>query len=250
MNELFSPFRSKQTLIQMGLCIVVFIGMAVPFKVMVLIEGFTEVRPVNAVPVVVGLLLGPAGAWGCAIGNLVADLFGTFSKASILGFIGNFIAAYLPYKLWYLTGRKETPNVKSYTNIIKFVLIVAIAALATALIIACGLDLLLGMWVPQIFWIIIFNDVGFPLLIGLPVFIVLTSKESTLQITLPIRGLGNEKGKRTFLVNYVLIGVLLVSEFILLGMIGFGMQMSTSLLMAGFGGLFTIALLGVVVRLI
>ena len=90
MNEILAPFRQKQTLAQIGLCALVFIGMAVPFKVMVLIEGFTEVRPVNAVPVVVGLLLGPAGAWGCAIGNLIADLFGTFSKASLLGFIGNF----------------------------------------------------------------------------------------------------------------------------------------------------------------
>ena len=61
MNEILAPFRQKQTLAQIGLCALVFIGMAVPFKVMVLIEGFTEVRPVNAVPVVVGLLLGLLG---------------------------------------------------------------------------------------------------------------------------------------------------------------------------------------------
>ena len=78
MNEIILPFKRKELLLKMGLCALIFIGMAVPFKVMVLIEGLTEVRPVNAVPVVVGLLFGPAGAWGCALGNLVADLFGTF----------------------------------------------------------------------------------------------------------------------------------------------------------------------------
>ena len=43
------------------------------FKVMVLIEGFTEVRPANAIPMVSGYLFGPFGALGCALGNLIAD---------------------------------------------------------------------------------------------------------------------------------------------------------------------------------
>lgn len=244
MNELFSPFRSKQTLLQMGLCVLVFIGMAIPFKVMVLIEGFTEVRPVNAVPVVAGLLLGPAGAWGCAIGNLVADLFGTFSKASILGFIGNFIAAYLPYKLWHIAGINEMPNVKNYKNIVKYLAISVVAALGTALFIACGLDVLFGIWMSNIFWIILLNDLGFPILIGLPVFIVLTSEDINLKITVPKRGLRNNKGQRYFSIKYALLGALVLSEFALLGMIALGRQMSASPLMAIFGSVFTIALLG------
>jgi energy-coupling factor transport system substrate-specific component len=248
MNELFSPFRSKETLIQMGLCALVFIGMAVPFKVMVLIEGFTEVRPVNAVPVVAGLLLGPAGAWGCAIGNLIADLFGTFSKASILGFLGNFMAAYLPYKLWHISGKRETPNVKNYKNILKYILISAITALATALIIACGLDVLFGIWMTNIFWIIVLNDLGFPLLIGLPIFIVLTSEDSHFKITVPIRGLRQDRGKGYSYLKYSLLGALILSELALLGMIVLGMQMSGSPLMAVMGSIFTIALFGFVVR--
>lgn len=248
MNEIFSPFKSQQKLLQIGLCILVFIGMAVPFKVMVLIEGLTEVRPVNAVPIVAGLLLGPAGAWGCAIGNLIADGFGTFSKFSIFGFFGNFIAAYLPYKLWHFSSRGETPNVKSYKNLIKFILITAIAALATALIIACGLDVIFGMWIPKIFWIILLNDLGFPILIGLPVFIVLTSEESTLKITVPERGLQEGKGKVNFRIRYWLMLTVVLSELALLWMIGLGMQMSASLLMYIVGVIFTLSLLVLVVR--
>ena len=140
MREILYPFKQKQTLLQIGLCTVIFVGMAVPFKVMVLVEGLTEVRPVNAVPVVVGLLMGPAGAWGCALGNLIADLFGTFSKASFLGFWANFIAAYLPYKLWHTLKKGEKPNVKSGLNIFIYLGISALSSLTVAIFLACGLD--------------------------------------------------------------------------------------------------------------
>lgn len=243
MNELFSPFRSKQTLFQMVLCVLVFIGIAVPFKVTVLIQGFTEVRPVNAVPVVAGLLLGPAGAWGCAIGNLISDLFGTFSKASVLGFIGNFIAAYLPYKIWHIAGKKEIPNVKNYKNIVKYLATSSIAALATALIIACGMDMLFGMWMASIFWIILLNDLGFPILIGLPVFIVLTSEDSTLKITVPERCRQDGNGKVSSQSRYLLLFVVVLSELALLWMIGLGMQMSISPLMVVTGVILTLSLL-------
>lgn len=253
MLEIFSPFKSKEKRRQILICVLIFIGMAIPFKVMVLIEGLTEVRPVNAVPVVAGLLLGPVGAWGCAIGNLIADFFGTLTKGSILGFVGNFIAAYLPYKIWHISDRREKPNVKSTLNIIRYVLITACAAIGTAILIACGLDVFLDTWIPQLFWIIVFNNLGFSLFLGLPVLIVLTTEESNLAITLPegtsvsegIKGLAQQR-KRTIKVKYGLLLTLLASEAALLFMIYFRMQMSVSPLMAIIGGIFLIALLGLI----
>ena len=76
-----------------------FLAVGIPFKVMVLIEGFTEVRPVNAIPPVAGLICGSWGALACGFGNLIADLFGTFNGSSVLGFFGNMAGAYLPYRL-------------------------------------------------------------------------------------------------------------------------------------------------------
>lgn len=242
MTEIFSPFKSKQKLIQTGLCILIFIGMAIPFKVMVLIEGFTEVRPVNAVPVVAGLLLGPAGAWGCAIGNVIADLFGTFSTASILGFFGNFIAAYLPYKLWHYLA-KETPNVKSFKNIMIYTLISVSAAFATAILIGCGLDVFLGMWMPQVFWIIALNNLGFPILLGLPVFIVMTSDDSRLKITIPEKNRTGERKGSTIAVR-ILFAALLFSEGAIVLMISFGVQMSAYPIMQLAGVLFILSLFG------
>lgn len=249
MQEILSAFKSKKTRWQIVICALVFIGMAVPFKVMVLIEGFTEVRPVNAVPVVVGLLFGPAGAWGCAIGNLAADLFGTFSRGSVLGFIGNFIAAWLPYKLWHLSGKRETPNVKNLKNIIRFIYISAVAACATAIFIACGLDVFFDMWMPRIFWIIIINDFGFPLLFGLPFLIVLTSEDSTIEITLPPETQPDRttvlRGKRHHYLKLGSLVFLLASEACLMIMIALGMQMTVSWLMYTAGGIFIICLLGI-----
>ena len=247
MSEIFSPFKSKQKLLQMGICALVFIGMAVPFKVMVLIKGFTEVRPVNAVPVVAGLLLGPAGAWGCAIGNVIADLFGTFSKASILGFIGNFIAAYLPYKLWHIVGRKGNPNVKSNKNLLKYVLISAASAIATAIVIACGLDVLFDMWMSQVFWIILLNDLGFPIILGLPVLIVLTSEDSKIKITLPENCIHAITEKRFLSLKSVLLMSFLVSELSLFLMITLEVRMTASVSMAIIGGIFTMSLLSFVI---
>jgi energy-coupling factor transport system substrate-specific component len=185
MREILEPFQSRKGLRTIALCALVFAGMAVPFKVMVLIEGFTEVRPVNAVPVVVGLLLGPAAAWGCALGNLIADFFGTFSSASLLGFIGNFLAAYLPYKFWHAWKKREKPNVKSGKNLAIYAAICSISSLAVAAFITMGLDLWLGLKMPEVFYIILYNNLGFSLVLGLPVFIVLTRDDSKLEPYMP-----------------------------------------------------------------
>ena len=77
-----------------------FAAILIPFKGIPLIPGLTELRPANVIPVVFGLLFGPAGAWGAAFGNLIGDFFGTLGIGSFFGFWGNFLAAYLPYKMW------------------------------------------------------------------------------------------------------------------------------------------------------
>jgi energy-coupling factor transport system substrate-specific component len=258
MREILSPFRQKKTLLHMGLCALIFVGMAVPFKVMVLVEGFTEVRPVNAVPVVVGLLFGPAGAWGCAIGNLIADLFGTFSLASILGFVGNFIAAYLPYRLWHIWRRGEKPNVKSGKNLALYFVICAISALSVAIFITCGLDVWLGLWMPDVFRIIFFNDFAFPLVIGLPALIVLTSDDFRIKAYVPethasrpetsVSVDSGRMGERVrsqvrSRIRKSALWVLIASQLGILVMILRGLAMSTSPAMSIMGGIHLVSLL-------
>ncbi len=237
MKDIWAPFRSKQALLQMGLCALIFVGMAVPFKVMVLVEGLTEVRPVNAVPVVAGLLLGPAGAWGCALGNLVADLFGTFSKASLLGFWANFFAAYLPYKVWHTLRPETKPNVKSGVNILIYLMLSAVSSLIVAVFLTCGLEVWLKMWIPNLFLIIFYNNLGFPIALGLPVFIVLTSDAHQVQPLMP-----PSRTRAQLLLNRVLLALLTATRAALGLLIVRGTAMSTSPGMCFLGFMYLLSL--------
>ncbi len=65
-----------------------------------IIPGATWIRPANALPPIFGVLFGIPGCIGTALGNFLADAFaGYLGWGSIGGFIGNFILAYIPYKL-------------------------------------------------------------------------------------------------------------------------------------------------------
>ncbi len=241
MREIFDPFRHRKTLIQIAVCALVFIGMAIPFKVMVLVEGFTEVRPVNAVPVIVGLLFGAAGGWGSAVGNLIADLFGTLSPSSVLGFFGNFLAAYLPYKLWHIFKKGEAPNARSFKNIGIYILISAISSLAVAIFIANGMDVFFDFWSPNIFYIICMNDFLFPVFLGLPVLIVLTCDDIRIKALIPVAGTRHPMLQK---VSLVVFATMSVAIFV---MVCFGFSMSGNLPMLMCGALFLISMAAVVI---
>jgi energy-coupling factor transport system substrate-specific component len=113
----------------------IFAAILIPFKGLPLIPGHTELRPANVIPVVFGLLFGPAGAWGAAFGNLIGDFFGTLGVGSFFGFWGNFLAAYLPYKVW-----RELPPGELRRHLLRFVLAVLLGAWACALVIGFGLE--------------------------------------------------------------------------------------------------------------
>lgn len=160
---------------QFFITLAAFLVLGISFKVMVLVEGLTEVRPVNAIPPVAGLICGPVGAFACAAGNLLADLAGTLSETSVLGIVGNFVAAYLPYRLWHLF-RRESPNLHSGTNIFCYILISLSAAMTVAWILAFGLYAFWGIWMEEIYTYVFFNNLGFSVGLGMPILIILTSE--------------------------------------------------------------------------
>ena len=94
MKDVFSMWGKTKMVVLVALCAGLYAALLIPFKGFVLIPGVTEFRPASALPVVMGLLFGPAGAWGSAIGNLIGDFFGSLGVGSLFGFFGNFIFAY------------------------------------------------------------------------------------------------------------------------------------------------------------
>ncbi len=170
-------------------------GIGIAFNVMILVPGFTEVRPVNAVPVPGGLMFGATAGLACAFGNLAADCFGQLMPSSTLGFIGNFVAAYLPYRLWYIY-RDEKPNVHSLGNLMLYVWLTFVSALSVNWIIGSGMWLIFGIWTETLNLYIFLNDFFFPLVFGLPVFIVMTSPMVNVRCTQPKPGMFKLSGKR------------------------------------------------------
>lgn len=144
---------------------------------LVLIEGFTTVRPANVLPVVLGLLFGPAAAWGSAFGNLLADAFGgTLSWASAFGFVGNFFAAFVGYRLWGQLGRLSSgdpPTMRSVHQVVEYWAVALIAAALTGAIIGWGLELL-GLFPFSVFATIIsINDFAAAAVLGPPLLYLL-----------------------------------------------------------------------------
>lgn len=106
MGQILSVWSDKKQLAIMFFVAVAYCTLLIPLKPLPIIEGYSEFRPANFIPPLAGVLFGPAGAWGAAFGNLGADFFGTLSLGSIFGFIGNFLFAYVAYKIWNLAIAK------------------------------------------------------------------------------------------------------------------------------------------------
>lgn len=117
----------------------------IPFLLMVIVnlgiyylkggQNFGEgLSPHVGILVISGLLFGPYGALGSALGCFLCDLVRGYSLTiSILSEIIGFAISYLAYKLWYdnYKGRLETtqPKLNNTYNIIIFILITLICAL-------------------------------------------------------------------------------------------------------------------------
>lgn len=161
-----------------------FLVLGISFKVMVLVEGLTEVRPVNAIPVVAGLTCGMIGALACGIGNLLADMVGTLSSFSPLGVIANFTAAYLPYRLWH-TFSDEKPNLHSGKNLLLYCMVSLLGAMTAAWLLSFGMYVFGGGWVKEIYIYIFFNNSAFSVGLGMPILIILTSEGIDIECCRP-----------------------------------------------------------------
>lgn len=93
-------WRNTRMVVLTAICAALYAAILIPFKVLPIIPGVTELRPANAVPVVCSFLFGPAAAWGAAFGNLIADFFGGLGPGDVFGFAGNLLYGMVPYAVW------------------------------------------------------------------------------------------------------------------------------------------------------
>ncbi|HJU11397.1 MAG TPA: QueT transporter family protein [Candidatus Binataceae bacterium] len=152
-------WRNTRMVVLCVLSAALYAAVLIPFKVLPLIPGVTEVRPGNAIPVVCSFLFGPAAAWGAAIGNMIGDFFGGVGPGDIFGFLANLVYGYIPYKLWTIIARDDqSPTNFSAGTVVKYTACCLAASIFCADLVGWG-DNLLSL---RPFWIlgnvIIFNN--------------------------------------------------------------------------------------------
>jgi energy-coupling factor transport system substrate-specific component len=145
MKAAFTMWKNTRMIILTAVCAAIYGAALAVFKTAIpLIPGITEVRVGNIFPMTFGLLFGPAGAWGAAIGNLIGDIFGTLTPASAAGFVGNFLLGYLPYTLWtaWVPFHHKKFNWESgvWRNWLTYFLIAFISSTACAVVISIFVD--------------------------------------------------------------------------------------------------------------
>jgi energy-coupling factor transport system substrate-specific component len=152
----------------------VYLVVALPFKAMNLIPGFSDIRPVTAVGMFYGVFFGPLGCLASAFGNLVADAFDDAIRwTSIAGFAANFLG---PLLLWaYWTRVSRTPfSLRTPGEMLRHVLAVAAAALLETAIIAPAVALVYPEVDAVLFaWSVFGNTAVFPIVLGIPFAILL-----------------------------------------------------------------------------
>ena len=102
MKEVFTMWRHTQLVVLVALSAAIYAAVLIPFKGFPIVPGRHRAPTgQRRSPCVFGLLFGPAGAWGAAIGNLIGDFFGTLDpRVASAGSSATSSWAYLPYKLW------------------------------------------------------------------------------------------------------------------------------------------------------
>jgi energy-coupling factor transport system substrate-specific component len=141
MRELFQMWSNTRMVVLTAMCASLYAAVLIPFMVVPLIPGVTHFRPANALPVVCSFLFGPAAAWGAAIGNLIGDFFAGIGPGDLFGFVGNFLYALAPYRLWRACAAGD-PLPGTLGGWTLFLGIVAIASMLCAATVGFGLHLL------------------------------------------------------------------------------------------------------------
>ncbi|GAB6285386.1 MAG: hypothetical protein STSR0009_15870 [Methanoregula sp.] len=101
MHELVRVWTDKKGLTWIAATAIFYALMLIPFNQIHWDIAGISLRPAAALPVVCGILWGPAAAWGLGIGNVAGDAYGSWSPMSIFGFLINFLYPYLSYRLWH-----------------------------------------------------------------------------------------------------------------------------------------------------
>ena len=164
----------KQRIKTYVLLVIFYFLVAVPFKVMGVIPGFADIRPVTLLGPVYGLFFGLPGCIIFAFMNLVMDIIsGGLAWSSFAGLIANFMGPYLITVYWNHVSASEL-TLRTVRNTLKYSLTLILAAVLEAVIITPSVALVY----PEVDWrlfaiSVVCNTAVFPILFGIPLIILM-----------------------------------------------------------------------------
>jgi energy-coupling factor transport system substrate-specific component len=140
MLDLVSMWKNPKMIILTALTALLYFVLIYPFQNFTIFQGNGDYLRVGVgIPVAFSFLFGPAAAWGAAIGNIIYDASTrSLSTISIFGFVGNFLIAYIPYKLWSALT-VEKPDLRSIKKVLLFACLAVLACGVCGLVIGLGL---------------------------------------------------------------------------------------------------------------
>jgi energy-coupling factor transport system substrate-specific component len=157
-GELLGMWASTRMVVLVAMSASLYAAILIPFKVIPLIPGITELRPANAVPVVCSFLFGPAAGWGAAIGNAIGDTFGGLGPGDVFGFVGNLMYGIAPYRVWRALGGGR-PLPATARDWLRFFTSLVAGAACCALVVGWGLNLLGFVPFPLLANVVLLNNV-------------------------------------------------------------------------------------------
>jgi energy-coupling factor transport system substrate-specific component len=210
MRLVFQMWGNVRMIVLTALVAAIYAAILIPFKIFTLVPGLTEMRPAAAIPMVVSLFFGPAGAFGVALGNLIGDFAGTLGWGSLFGIVGNFLLGYIPYRM-------ILPHGGGYLNrpidVLVYVVVAVITSASCATFIGWAVDLLGLAPFTVVANIIAMNNICFMLVLS-PLLIKALEKRVRRQGLMYFEVMGTEPKR----LKTHIIGVTLVSVGALLGL--------------------------------
>ena len=169
--------NDKKILKQLGLAavlLVVYLVVAIPFKVMSIIPGFTDIRPVLLLQPVYGVFFGIPGCVAFAFGNLIGDIISDSLRwSSIAGFAANFIGPFMFYIFWGKFS-KTAFSLRTRINLLKQIGIIVASAVFETLLITPAVHLFYPEIDTGLFALtVLLNDSIFPIVLGIPLMILM-----------------------------------------------------------------------------
>ena len=157
-----------------ALLIFVYLLIMIPFKVMEIIPGFTDIRPVTMLGPIYALFTGIPGIIIFALMNIVGDIISDSVRwSSIAGLIANFVGPYIVYHYW-IKMKKKAPDLKTMKNIGVYSLVVFIAAAVQMAIITPAVAVIYPEVDSMLFALsVVLNNTLFPIVFGIPLIILM-----------------------------------------------------------------------------